>query len=127
MGDFDRRGPSRFGRRSSGGYNRRDSGRTSRGFGRPIRDSKKEMHEVTCDKCGKSCEVPFKPSGNKPVYCRECYRKEDGSGQESRFGSRRESRPRYDNSEPKQESNSSAELEQINAKLDKILELLGDE
>ncbi|MBU0628128.1 MAG: hypothetical protein KKC75_02985 [Nanoarchaeota archaeon] len=127
MGSFDRRGSGKFRGRSSGGYNRRDSGRTSRGVGRPLRDSKKEMHEVTCDKCGKSCEVPFKPTGSKPVYCRDCYRKDEDSGSESRFGSRRESRPRYGNSEPRQESNSSAELEQINAKLDRILELLGNE
>lgn len=34
----------------------------------------REMHKATCAKCGKECEVPFKPSGDKPVYCKECYR-----------------------------------------------------
>jgi CxxC-x17-CxxC domain-containing protein len=41
----------------------------SRGFNRPPR----EMHKVTCADCGKETEVPFKPDGTRPVYCRECY------------------------------------------------------
>jgi CxxC-x17-CxxC domain-containing protein len=40
-----------------------------RGFSRNPR----EMHKVTCADCGKETEVPFKPDGNRPVYCRECY------------------------------------------------------
>ena len=40
-----------------------------RGFGQ------REMHKATCSECGKECEVPFKPTEGKPVYCRECYRK----------------------------------------------------
>jgi CxxC-x17-CxxC domain-containing protein len=35
----------------------------------------KEMHKVTCSDCGKETEVPFKPSGDRPVYCRDCYQK----------------------------------------------------
>lgn len=34
----------------------------------------REMHKATCSECGEECEVPFKPSENKPVYCKECYR-----------------------------------------------------
>jgi len=33
------------------------------------------MHKATCDDCGKECEVPFKPTEGRPVYCRECYKK----------------------------------------------------
>ncbi|MDH5770948.1 MAG: DNA-directed RNA polymerase [Candidatus Bathyarchaeota archaeon] len=36
---------------------------------------KREMHKAVCADCGKECEVPFKPDGSKPVYCRECYSK----------------------------------------------------
>ncbi|MEJ2673485.1 MAG: DNA-directed RNA polymerase [Deltaproteobacteria bacterium] len=32
-------------------------------------------HKATCAECGKECEVPFKPSGTRPVYCRECFAK----------------------------------------------------
>ena len=35
----------------------------------------REMHKAKCADCGKDCEVPFKPSGDRPVYCRDCYRK----------------------------------------------------
>jgi len=35
----------------------------------------REMHKATCSECGKECEVPFKPTEGKPVYCRECYAK----------------------------------------------------
>ncbi len=34
---------------------------------------RKEMHSATCADCGKETEVPFKPRGDKPVYCRDCY------------------------------------------------------
>jgi len=44
----------------------------SRSFGR-------EMHKATCADCGKETEVPFRPDGSKPVYCRECYAKRKGS------------------------------------------------
>ena len=33
----------------------------------------REMHKAVCSKCKKECEVPFKPTEGKPVYCRECY------------------------------------------------------
>ncbi|MFC1787090.1 CxxC-x17-CxxC domain-containing protein [Halobacteriota archaeon] len=35
----------------------------------------REMHTVTCADCGTETEVPFKPDGTRPVYCRECYQK----------------------------------------------------
>ncbi len=35
----------------------------------------REMHKATCADCGNECEVPFKPTEGKPVYCRECYAK----------------------------------------------------
>jgi len=41
------------------------------GFNRPPR----EMHKVTCADCGKETEVPFKPDGERPVYCRDCFQK----------------------------------------------------
>ncbi|MFH2028513.1 MAG: CxxC-x17-CxxC domain-containing protein [Nanoarchaeota archaeon] len=92
-GSFNRRGPSE----REGSFNRRDrfSGTKSE---RPT------MHEVTCDKCGERCEVPFKPTSSKPVYCSDCFRKVENS----------DSRP----------NRSGNELERINKKLDKILRAL---
>lgn len=35
----------------------------------------REMNKAVCADCGKNCEVPFKPTAGRPVYCRDCYRK----------------------------------------------------
>lgn len=33
------------------------------------------MHDAVCSDCGQPCQVPFKPTEGRPVYCRECFRK----------------------------------------------------
>jgi len=33
----------------------------------------REMHDAVCSSCGKNCQVPFQPSGEKPVYCSDCF------------------------------------------------------
>ncbi len=48
---------------------RRDSGRSYQG-----RSSEREMYPAVCHSCGTSTMVPFQPSGDKPVYCRNCYK-----------------------------------------------------
>ncbi len=35
----------------------------------------REMHEAVCADCGKDCEVPFKPTQSRPVYCQDCFTK----------------------------------------------------
>jgi CxxC-x17-CxxC domain-containing protein len=50
----------------------------------------REMHRAICDECGDSCEVPFKPTGNKPIFCSHCFEKQGGS--DSRHDDRRDSR-----------------------------------
>ena len=32
-----------------------------------------DQFAATCSECRKSCDVPFKPSNNKPVYCSACF------------------------------------------------------
>jgi CxxC-x17-CxxC domain-containing protein len=109
MGNFrsDNRGRGFGGNRSSG-----DSGRFGGRGGFRDRDSRRPgMHEVTCDKCGKQCEVPFRPTGDKPVFCSDCFRKEGGSSSSSK-----------DNSSSS--GISSEQYKEINKKLDKILKIL---
>ena len=49
-----------------------------RGFSRD--SAPVERFQATCNECGDVCEVPFKPNGKKPVYCRNCFKgKEEGS------------------------------------------------
>jgi len=111
MGEFKRE--RKFGRSSSFGRNssRRPSRGNYEGFDRdrPRRNNRpsfdRQMHSVVCDKCGESCEVPFKPTEGKPVYCNNCFKKNDN------FSSRRSNESKND-------------LDQINEKLDKILKAL---
>lgn len=35
----------------------------------------REMHDVICSDCKKETQVPFKPTEDRPVYCRDCYQK----------------------------------------------------
>nr|MDD6336165.1 zinc-ribbon domain containing protein [bacterium] len=32
------------------------------------------MYPAVCAQCGKECQVPFQPTGDKPVYCSDCFR-----------------------------------------------------
>ena len=41
----------------SGGYERRP----------------REMFSATCASCGREAQVPFRPTGSKPVYCSDCF------------------------------------------------------
>ena len=34
----------------------------------------REMHDAVCSECNKPTKVPFKPSGDRPVYCLDCFK-----------------------------------------------------
>jgi len=40
--------------------------------------SRRPMYAIICYQCGRDSELPFKPSSNRPVYCRECFAKRKG-------------------------------------------------
>jgi CxxC-x17-CxxC domain-containing protein len=63
---------------SGGGY-----GGSSSGYGRER--APRQMTQVTCSSCGRQTEVPFVPSGDRPVYCSDCFAQQGGG---SRGGSR---------------------------------------
>lgn len=78
MSNFDRE--DRFGGWSRWGFwwgSRwgRDSGR---------REGRPEMFSVVCDECGSGCQVPFKPTGDRPVYCSDCFRDMDWGWRDDR-------------------------------------------
>ena len=92
------------------------------------------MHKATCSECGKSCEVPFRPSGDKPVYCNECFsskRTEEERGPRADFGNRgpkreyndRPSAPRTESKPASSPSNDETkkQLGEISVKLDRLL------
>ena len=113
MGNFRSNSKNRFVKSGDGKFrgSRKFKGNDSR---RPEKRTLK-MHDVICDKCKKECQVPFKPTGDKPVYCSDCFRKNDNSN--SSYGSRSQDRPF-------KSGMSSEEFDQINAKLDKIIQAL---
>ena len=95
---------------STGRYGGRPEGRFRRDDDRFSRQPT-EAHDVVCDKCGRETTVPFKPKGNKPVYCRDCFNKKDDSFAKARP---ERDRPNY----------SADGLAKINQKLDKIMQAL---
>ncbi|MFC1623081.1 CxxC-x17-CxxC domain-containing protein, partial [Patescibacteria group bacterium] len=104
-----------------------------RGFGgdrggRKFGGDRPEMHKVVCSKCGDNCEVPFKPTTDKPLFCSKCFGEKSGgdSRGRDRFNDRK---PRFGGDrKPSFGGNSGkdykAEFEALNAKMDKILRLL---
>lgn len=92
-----------------------------------------EMHKVICDECGKNCEVPFRPSSDKPVFCSFCFGKQNddqSSDRGSRSSADRNSKPSY-NDKPSYQKNASpktddykARLDELNLKMDKVLKML---
>ena len=120
MGDFNRnfdRGRPSRGRfdRPSGGFGGRDRGGSrdggrSGGFdGRDRRPERHEMHPARCDKCGNDCEVPFRPTEGKPIYCDDCFKdKSKEAGSRSEMG----------------KPINNEKFDKINKKLDRILKIL---
>lgn len=53
---------------------RRDESRQANSYGERV------LHKAVCAECKKECEVPFKPSGGRPVYCKECFSKRKAGG-----------------------------------------------
>ena len=73
------------------------------------------MFDATCTKCGKSCQVPFRPTGSKPVLCSDCFAKQ-GNFSRSFSNDRRDM--------PAQAGISQEQFKELNTKLDKILKVL---
>tara|TARA_Y100000310_G_C20259419_1_gene612938 strand:+ start:93 stop:488 length:396 start_codon:yes stop_codon:yes gene_type:complete len=114
------RGPKReFNNRDSGGRNNsrdrngrgRDSGRDPSKFNRNNRDV--QMTKVTCASCGNNCEVPFKPTSNRPVYCSDCFSK-DGNSKDNKSSNRN-----FTSS-----NDYKKDFKMLNEKLDKIIKSL---
>jgi CxxC-x17-CxxC domain-containing protein len=76
MGNFNREDKGSF--RSGGRNGEREGGRSGgfqkRSFGGSDRGNKEQMmHQAVCSECHKKCEVPFRPTTGKPVYCKDCF------------------------------------------------------
>ena len=106
--------------------------RDRRSFG--DRDSRRpSLHDAVCDECGKDCQVPFRPSGDKPIYCSDCFEKKGrrDSGRSGRRDSRRSSFDSRGSGKSSRDSIGDRSILQLtekigilNAKLDTIINLL---
>ena len=65
-------------------FNRHDS----RGRDNAYRE--RTYTKVVCADCNTECEIPFKPTGGRPVYCKDCFSKRKNR---SPFNANREVRP----------------------------------
>lgn len=118
MGYFNRDSNNRSGRDNRGG---------GRGFGggRPSRnDGPREMFKTVCSSCAKECEVPFKPTNGKPVYCSECFDRISPRTNDERPQRPERNRPNFDSKPFVPKVDNSAQFEVLGAKLDKIIALL---
>ncbi|MBI2147661.1 hypothetical protein HYU19_04250 [Candidatus Woesearchaeota archaeon] len=69
--------------RGAGGYRRQEGsddvvGRIQKDFSNRFSDGPRpprESHKATCSDCGNECDVPFKPTEGRPVYCKACFPK----------------------------------------------------
>ena len=68
----------------------------SRGGGGRDRDTRPpQMFSATCAECQKVCEVPLRPTGDKRLYCPDCFSNKRGSPQGD-FNRSSSSRPAHD-------------------------------
>jgi CxxC-x17-CxxC domain-containing protein len=130
MGNFNRGG----GR--SGGFNRGGFGGGGRRFGGDRDGARPEMHSAVCAECGDDCQVPFRPSGERPVLCSVCFGKTKGDegGRPNRYEDRRE-RPRFEEKRPFHAPQAAGcdnkevleQIRKLNHKMDTLIGLLTTE
>lgn len=135
-GKFGSRGTRSFGDKPS--FGDRPSGRPSFGGSKRWDDKpsrgqvgpggKLVLHRATCSTCGQNCEVPFRPSEDRPVFCKNCFDKNDSSAKGGRFDkrdtpSRSFSAPVHQAPDPRID-NLQKQVENLSYKLDKVLKLL---
>lgn len=101
-------------------FGRRDFGNSSYGHS----EGPREMFKAVCGKCGKDCEVPFRPSGNRPVFCSQCFENSRGEGDSRNFSDRGPSRPTYQPRPVESRPQNNEQMDVLNRKLDRIIDML---
>src|SRR3989344_3685273 len=110
------------------GFNKFDKNRGSRGGfgGGPRRfgghnDGPKQMFPATCSECGNDCQVPFRPTGDRPVLCSNCFKGQGGASSRPPFPQKS-----FGGGTGGGNTNTvtKAEIDALNVKLDKIVAML---
>ena len=86
------------------------------------------LHDATCAGCGNACQVPFRPNGSKPVFCRICFRK-DGDAPYEKPTYKPAYREHRGAPTPAGNGNAGieAQLRMINEKLDALIDALSSD
>lgn len=129
QGGFKKRGGGFGGRSKFGGGRGRDS--RSGGNRPPV-----ELFKTECAECEKSCEVPFRPTTDKPVFCRDCFAKQNagndrpdrgrdhGKGASASWGGQPQTRFSRPTTQHNELAAVQRQMEAITARLDRIIELI---
>lgn len=92
---------------SKGSFNKGGfRGAPKRDFSAPV-----ELHQATCAHCHKPCEVPFRPNGKKPVFCKDC------------FASNRPDAPAQGHAQPRTDD-LKHQIEELTAKIDTLTRMI---
>jgi CxxC-x17-CxxC domain-containing protein len=125
------------GKKFGGGY----KGGSKGGFGGPkkfgskpfkkFEDRDQVMHAAVCSTCKKPCQVPFPPSADKPVYCRDCFAGRAALGgdrsshKERKFplaaGRTPQPAPKYESGEG---HSLKKQVDALNIKIDRLIEMV---
>ncbi|KKW10916.1 MAG: hypothetical protein UY50_C0024G0006 [Parcubacteria group bacterium GW2011_GWA2_49_9] len=102
-----------------GGYK---GGNDKKQFGGP-----KQLFSAICADCRKPCQVPFRPSGDKPIYCKDCFmkRKEKTAGDTWRSDAPQSGSPKQNSTPAKpQPSSGGVQLVDLKRQMDVMSEKL---
>lgn len=108
-------------------FNRDNRAGRERSFGKGDSggNRNRKKYDAICDNCGKECQLPFKPTGERPVYCRECFATMGGGDTNRSLGRDNRGQSLFQKpQENRQPSISTEQFAQLNSKLDRILQLL---
>lgn len=112
------------------------SGKGPGRFTRPNADAPREMHKAQCSNCKNECEVPFRPNGTKPVFCQNCFKRDEdrGDSRDSRgprdsFQKRDYNTPRSFRTEAPQSNDHriddlKRQMMTLDSKLDRVVQML---
>ncbi|MEK7535751.1 MAG: CxxC-x17-CxxC domain-containing protein [Patescibacteria group bacterium] len=83
----------------------------------------KQLFDATCANCGKATQVPFRPTGDRPVYCRECFAQMGGGEERGREAGARGFKPTQSSPITNSPDHSALkrELQEVNAKLERLI------
>ena len=105
QGDFRKKGFNKFDNRKNFGDAR---------FEKP-------KYDAICADCGQRCQVPFQPNGSRPIFCKDCFRRDDRPDFNRRDDRSPQAKPF---NEPGRAADYKRDFMELNRKLDDVIRML---